>query len=192
MFSEIEQEEIINEFLNAIYVNDMCKLMKTKIKDCPCKLEDVKIELSRLNLPNNIISNICKFNYDECYDCKYLRNLPKIVARENKSKAIDGLTFMFARCHFFPDVKDLRNEFNFSVRRIQCLKQIYQKIKNNNIDMVIEIIKLEKFNLNKTIADFNKVIKYMYDNEEHCKYSCCSPFIECPVFKIPSHYFVEA
>ena len=32
MFSEIEQEEIINEFLNVIYVNDMIKIMNTQIQ----------------------------------------------------------------------------------------------------------------------------------------------------------------
>ena len=101
MFSEIEQEEIINEFLNTIYVNDMCKIMDTKIRNCPCKLEDEKVELCKLNLPHNIINNICKLNYYECQDCQYLRRLPKIVERENKSKAIDGLTFMFVKCHFF-------------------------------------------------------------------------------------------
>jgi hypothetical protein len=191
MFSEIEQENIINEFLNTIYVNDMCKIMKNKIKNCPCKLEDDKVELSKLNLPHNIINNICKFNYNECQDCKGLRKLPQIVERENKSKAIDKLTFMFSKCYFFPDVKDLRNEFNFSVRKISCLKQIYQKIKNNNIDMVFEIVKCEKNNLDKTIAHFNKVIKFMYDNAEHCRHYRCS-FVECPVFKIPSDYFVEA
>ena len=30
MFSEIAQEEIINEFLNVIYVNDMIKIMDTQ------------------------------------------------------------------------------------------------------------------------------------------------------------------
>ena len=72
---------------------------------------------------------------------------------------------MFVKCHFFPDKKVLREEFNFSFKRIDCLKQIYRRIGNNDVDMVIEISKLEKFNLDKTIADFNKVIKYMYDDE---------------------------
>ena len=31
MFSEIEQEEIINRFLDNIYVNDMFKIMKMKL-----------------------------------------------------------------------------------------------------------------------------------------------------------------
>lgn len=189
MLSKIEQEEIINEFLNTIYVNDMCKVMKTKIINCPCKLEDEKIELCKLNLPNNIINSICKFNYNECEDCKYLKRLPKIVERENKCKAIDGLTYMFVKCHFFPDKKILKEEFNFSFKRIDCLKKIYQKVGNNDIDMVIGCIKLEKFNLDKTIADFNKVITYIYDNKKYRKHLCCNQFVECPVFKIPSDYF---
>ena len=185
MFSEIEQEHIINELLNTIYVSDMCKIMKTKIKNCPCKLEDNKVELCKLNLPHNIINDICKFSYQECEDCQYLRRLPKIVERKNKCKAIDGLTYLFVKCNFFPDKKVLREEFNFSFKRIDCLKQIYRRIGNNDVDMVIGIIKLEKFNLDRTIADFNKVIQYMYDNKRHRKHLCCNQFVECPVFKIP-------
>ena len=190
MFTEIEQEEIINEFLSTIYVNDMCKIMNNKIVNCPCKLEDVKVELCKLNLSNNIINNICKFTYSECEDCKTLGKLPELVERKNKSKAIDKLTFMFSHCYFFPDLKDLRDEFNFSVRNISCLKQMYRKIKNNDIGYLIEIVKCEKYNLDRTIDDLNKVFKYMFDNKNHCRHYGCS-FLECPVFKLPSDYPIE-
>ena len=184
MFSEKEQENIINEFLNNIYVNDMYKIKKTKIINCPCKLEDKKAELCKLNLPQNIINDICNFSYQEHEDCQRLRRLPEIVERKNKCKAIDALTCLFVKCHFFPEKNVLKNEFNFSIRRIDCLKQIYRKIGNNGVDMVIEIIKLEKFNLDRTIADFNKVIKYMCDDKSFRKHCCVNQFVECPVFRI--------
>ena len=149
MFSEIEQEEIINRFLDNIYVNDMLKIMKTNITTCPDKLEDQKVELSKLKLPNALINNICKFNCEECQECKYLREMPQTVKREGKSKAIDGLTFMFVKCHFFPDKEELRKEFNFSYKRIDCLRQIYKKINNNDLDMVRGIIELERVNEKK-------------------------------------------
>ena len=116
MFSEIEQEEIINRFLDNIYVNDMFKIMKTKITTCPCKLEDEKVELSKFKLPNALINNICEFNYEECQDCKYLREMPKTVEREGRSKAIDGLTFMFVKCHFFPDKEVSKKSSNFHIK----------------------------------------------------------------------------
>ena len=86
MFSEIDQEEIINRFLDNIYVNDTFKIMKNDTLECPCKMEDEKVELAKLNLPNNLINNICKFNYQKCQDCKYLWELPKIVERKDKCK----------------------------------------------------------------------------------------------------------
>ena len=55
--------------------------------------------------------------------------------------------------------------------------------------MIIETVKLEKVNQEKIIADLNKALKFMYDNKEHCRYSC-RPFVECPVFKImPVDFF---
>ena len=97
---------------------------------------------------------------------------------------------MFVKCHFFPDKIVLKNEFNFSFTKKNCLRQIYQKIGNNNIHIIISIIKLEKYNQDRTIADFNKVLKYIYDKKKHRKHTCCNQFVECPVFKIPSDYLI--
>ena len=66
VFTEIEQEEIMNEFLNKIYTNDMLNIFDKRVADCYCKLNDEKVELSKLNLSSNIINNMCKFNYEEC------------------------------------------------------------------------------------------------------------------------------
>ena len=57
---------------------------------------------------------------------------------------------------FFPDKNVLKNELNLTFRKIDCLKQKYQKIGNNNIDYAIEIVKCEKYKLDKTITDFHK------------------------------------
>ena len=185
MFSEIEQEEIINRFLDNIYVNDMFKIMKNETLKCLCKMEDEKVELAKLNLPHNLINNICKFNYQKCQDCKYLWELPKIIERKDKCKAIDGLTFMFVNCHFFPKEEVLREEFIFSVKKNSCLKQTYRRIGNNDIDMIISIIMMERFNQDRTIADLNKIFKYINANKQYRKHLWCSQFVECPVFRIP-------
>ena len=58
VFTEIEQEEIMNEFLNKIYTNDMLNIFDKHVADCYCKLNDEKVELSKLNLSSNIINNI--------------------------------------------------------------------------------------------------------------------------------------
>ena len=47
----------------------------------------------------------------------------------------------------------------------------------------MELIKLEKMNQNKTVADLNTEFKFMHDNKERCRHSC-RPFVDCPGFKI--------
>ena len=185
MFSEIEQEEIINRFLDNIYVNDMFKIMKNKTLNCPCKMEDEKVELAKLNLPNNIINCICKFAYQECNNCKYLGGLPKVFEKQRREcKAIDGLSFMFAKCHSFPKREVLSKEFQFSKRRYDCLKGIFQSIGYNDFDGVLFNLEDER-KQDKTINDLNKVFKFIYDSKRYKKRLCCSHFVECPVFRIP-------
>ena len=90
-------------------------------------MQDPRVKLAEEFLPNTILNNICKCNYEECQGCKTLRGSPKLIEREEKMKIIDGLTFLFVRCHFFPDKEVLEEEFNFSLNRIDCLRQIYRK-----------------------------------------------------------------
>ena len=47
-FTEQEQEEMFNDFLNKIQVNDI-------ISTCKYKLINEKTELTKLNLPNPIV-----------------------------------------------------------------------------------------------------------------------------------------
>ena len=53
--------------------------------------------------------------------------------------------------------------------------------------MVIDIIELERFNQDKTIADLNRVFKFLCDTKRHRNYLCCHQFVECPVFRIPAY-----
>ena len=86
MFSEIEQEEIINEFLNQINRKiGMCK---------ECKFNYNNIQLYKTKLSENIIKHICKYAYKECYKCKRLKQLNTFVNIDtcNKSKEFIKLT----------------------------------------------------------------------------------------------------
>ena len=90
MFSEIEQEEIINEFLNTIEINDIIRSIHSNIQKCKkCKFNNVNIQLYKTHLPQNIVKNICKYNYVECQKCKMLKNLKEYV-NENTVKSSKG------------------------------------------------------------------------------------------------------
>ena len=95
MFSEIEQEEIINEFLNQININDIKRTINRKIGMCKeCKFNYTNIQLYKTKLSENIIKHICKYNYKECYKCKRLKQLSTFVNIDtcNKSKEFIKLT----------------------------------------------------------------------------------------------------
>ena len=95
MFSEIEQEEIISEFLNRINMNDTIRMINKQIGMCKeCKFNYNNIQLYKTKLSENIIKHICKYNYTECYKCKRLKQLSTFVNIDtcNKSKEFIKLT----------------------------------------------------------------------------------------------------
>ena len=48
--------------------NEINKYINKKCYDC-CHFKKENMELYKLNLPNDIVNNIIKYNYDE--ECKY-------------------------------------------------------------------------------------------------------------------------
>ena len=64
IFNHEEQKEIINKFLNVV---DMKTIIKDKVSICKsCKFNQQNMCLYKLNIPINIITNICKYCYEEC------------------------------------------------------------------------------------------------------------------------------
>ena len=79
MFSEDEQDIIIQEFLYKIRFNQTVEYLKDKCSKCQeCKFTKQNIELYKLDLPNEVVQNICTMNYDSCYRChhstKFIKN----------------------------------------------------------------------------------------------------------------------
>ena len=77
MFNAQEQEEIINQFLDVI---EMKKIINNKVNMCTkCKFTPQHMNLYHLPLSENIVQNICKFNYKKCETCTTLRELKSNV-----------------------------------------------------------------------------------------------------------------
>ena len=71
MFSEIEQEEIISEFLNKINMNDTIRMINKKIGMCKeCKFNYNNIQLYKTKLSENIIKHICKYQIQFVKECR--------------------------------------------------------------------------------------------------------------------------
>ena len=72
-FTDVEQEEIINEFLDIIKLKDY-KLEVTNEKNCCCKCKDYKEHknycvINEFQLPDEISSHIFSYTY-QCIACK--------------------------------------------------------------------------------------------------------------------------
>ena len=72
-FTDVEQEEIINEFLDIIKLKDY-KLEVTNEKNCCCKCKDYKEHknycvINEFQLPDEISSQIFSYTY-QCIACK--------------------------------------------------------------------------------------------------------------------------
>ena len=77
MFSHEEQEKIITKFLDVIEVKT---IIKDKVSMCKkCKFNQQNMSLYKLNIPDNIATNICKYNYEECEAYKTLKELKENV-----------------------------------------------------------------------------------------------------------------
>ena len=79
MFSEQEQDEIINEFLKVIEMNDI-KINKTsKVGTCAkCKFNKSNLDMYKL-FPAVVAKSICKYNFEECDKCFLLRHATKML-----------------------------------------------------------------------------------------------------------------
>ena len=107
------------------------------------------------------------------------------VKNPERGTCINEYVYLFIKCHKFPDKEDLREKFKFSLNKIEILRNIYRGIYNNDVDRIVYCCQRTKLNYDNMIRDFNKVIQYMYENEDCRKpFVRYTEFIECPHFKL--------
>ena len=75
MFTQEEQEEIINEFINVIkmktYINESVSMCRK------CIFTEENMNLYNLPIPESAIKTICKFNYKEMRDMRNTKKFKK-------------------------------------------------------------------------------------------------------------------
>ena len=88
-FTEIEQENIINEFLNTVKLKDFKLKLTDEKTRCKCKCYKVHKNysvLDKFQLPDNVISNIYTYAYN-CHKCK---NKTDTIERIDNLHTIDN------------------------------------------------------------------------------------------------------
>ena len=77
-FTEIEQEEIINKFLDMVLINNTKKELKNKCDCCKCKNyknHNRYKEIGRIELPINMLNII----YNSTYKCIFCQEREKTI-----------------------------------------------------------------------------------------------------------------
>ena len=69
-FTKMEQDEIINTFLETIEANDILKEMKTRCSKCNCNYDHASIALKQSILPENVIEQIKSFKVENTEYCR--------------------------------------------------------------------------------------------------------------------------
>ena len=174
MFSEQEQEEIINQFLDVIKVQDYItnsKLQRKKGKCNDYKQHDMYCVLSELPLPENILSNIHNFTYSCCHCDK------KEKAKEEQKERIEtNDLFLYnvdklflSASESFPCYDIVQKIIkNITPKRHRKFERLFSQIMdckdNNEIKTYIEYeLKLD---VATTRRDFNKIIRRVFDEPD--------------------------
>ena len=185
MFSEIEQEEIINKFLDDININETEKIIKKEMK----KHTYNPVELFRLNLPNNALKLINDYGKSKCL-CNDCCNFYHIILAKNETtyrcKGKSRKTYWnkanlyFSKLYIFPDEETIKKEFKINKKKyglldllFSCFITNYDELQKDITQNVAEKITKLRYSVNKTIDELNTIMKYMYDNNynkyEHIK-----------------------
>ena len=104
------------------------------------------MELYKLNLPNDIVNNIVKYNYDdECIYCCSWRCYQKMfhcafeINRINKRNIEeDVLAFITVYYQHLPPLKDVKQVIRISEKKYEVLKEILWKLGHEDVEDVKE------------------------------------------------------
>ena len=138
------------------------------------------MELYKLNLPNEIVNNIIKYNYnkEECnYCCIWRYNkdifhcLYEINKRKKRNIEEDILVFIIDYDNYLPPLKDVKQMMRLSEKKYEILEKILWTFTYENGEDVKENIKLyivsKKLNIKNTIRDLNIFIKIIYEYDKN-------------------------
>ena len=162
MFSEIEQEEIINKFLDDININETEKIIKKEI----AKHNYNPIELFHLNLPSESLKLINDYGKGgcKCGKCIYLNRVMFIHTDERYNDRIKTHHF-FSELYRFPEEDVLKRRFKLSKNKYWLFFNLFR-----DMDVRKDIVKqgisatYHRKNEDKVLKEFNEIIKFIYEN----------------------------
>ena len=171
MFSEQEQEEIINQFLDVIKVQDYITNSKLKRKNCKCndyKKHDRYCVLNQMPLPESILNNIYGFTY-RCYHCD-----KKVEAEEELKERIETNDLclynvdklILSASESFPCYDIVQRIVpNIKQKRYKMYQELFDKMMCCSDKQEIKNwIEIKKYAIYNTRMDFNKIMHICFKN----------------------------
>lgn len=146
--------------------NEINNYINKKCSDC-CHFKKENMELYKLNLPNEIVNNIIKFNYDDdCNYCKVWRcnqnifySLCMINIRLKRNVEEDIITFVIVYRKDLPTLKDIKQVMRISEKKYEVLEHILWMLAYEDVEDVKEKINCILKEKNKC-KKYNKEFKY--------------------------------
>ena len=111
--------------------NEINNYINKKCFEC-CHFKKENMELYKLNLPNEIVNDIIKYNYDEeckhCFNWRCYQEMFYCVCQLNilnkRNVEEDILAFITVFHHYLPTLKDVKQVMRISEKKYEVLKWI--------------------------------------------------------------------
>ena len=188
-FTKIEQDEIINTFLETIEANDILKEMKTRCSKCNCNYDHASIALKQSILPENVIEQIKSFkveNTEYCRKCGDFILETDIENLEYENRRINTLDIFFL-LYDFPNDKEIHKIFNYNKNLSTTLFGLINSIKRGCSRSTKNFNEFcDKWSRDTTITlrTINKIFRHVFDDDKYKRFDFEYPFSTCPVFKL--------
>ena len=155
--------------------NEINHYINKKCYDC-CHFKKQNMELYKLNLPNDIVNNIIRYNCYEkecrhCFNWRCYQEMFYCVCQLNilnkRNVEEDILAFITVYHEHLPPLIYVKQFIRISEKRYEVLEGILWMLAHKDVEDVKEHIKLfiesKKLNVKNTIRDLNIFIKLTYE-----------------------------
>ena len=162
-FTEKEQEEIINKFLDDLNKNETEKILKHELS----KHNYNSSLLLYLKLPFNAIRLIKEYGERKC-KCDNCIHLNQTIDHANRYFSDVSTIYYFNELYKFPKEEELKLQFNLAPSR-------FKKYRSGFNSRLHDPTRLKHFVPSSQLKEFNDILKYIHEHNftkyEHIKLS---------------------
>ena len=171
MFTQKEQDEIINDFLDVIKVRDYMRESREKRDKCKCKDCKKHDRYCTLYESENIINNIYGFTY-RCWTCEQTIKKEEALKERLETNDLclyDADKLILSLERLFPLYDTVKQVIpNIAMKRYNMFKKLFSEMMfcSDKEEIKKWIQYKMKYNINATTYDFNKIVRILLNKPE--------------------------